>query len=132
LSVVDSIEWVHDRLLPALAIDDRVGTATVHPTCAARHMGLTPRLVRIAEALAEDVYVPPSATCCGFAGDRGLTHPELTAAATADEAAEVAGHDFDACLSSNRTCEIALSRATGEPYESFAYLLERLTRPAAS
>ena len=31
--------------------------------------------------------VPPTATCCGFAGDRGISHPELTAAATRPEAA---------------------------------------------
>ena len=41
----------------------------------------------------------------------------------------VAAHDFDAHLSNNRTCEIGLTRATGEEYESFLILLERLTRP---
>ena len=91
-------------------------------------MGLAPRLRALADALAEDVYVAPSATCCGFAGDRGISHPELTAAATADQAAELAGRDFDAHLSSNRTCEIGLSRATGAEYESFVFLLEELTR----
>jgi D-lactate dehydrogenase len=91
-------------------------------------MGMTVKLQQLAEALAEDVYVPPSATCCGFAGDRGFSHPELTAAATADQAAELSGRDFDAYLSSNRTCEIGLARATGESYESFVFLLEELTR----
>ena len=86
------------------------------------------RLESLAGALAEEVYVPPSATCCGFAGDRGISHPELTEAATRDQAAELAGRRFDAHLSSNRTCEIGLSRATGAPYESFVLLLERLTR----
>ncbi len=130
LSVVDSISWAADRLLPELAVTDRVGSATVHPTCAARHMGLAPKLRSIAEALAEDVFVAPSATCCGFAGDRGITNPELTAAATADQAAELAGRSFDARLSSNRTCEIGLARATGEDYESFLLLLERASRPS--
>jgi D-lactate dehydrogenase len=74
------------------------------------------------------VYVPPSATCCGFAGDRGISHPELTEAATRDQASELAGRRFDAHLCSNRTCEIGLSRATGAPYESAVFLLERLSR----
>jgi D-lactate dehydrogenase len=128
LEILDSVAWAHDRLLPALDIRERVGSATVHPTCATRHLGLAPRLRRLAAALADDVYVAPSATCCGFAGDRGISHPELTAAATAPQAAELAGREFDVHLSSNRTCEIGLSRATGEPYESFVFLLERLTR----
>jgi D-lactate dehydrogenase len=91
-------------------------------------MGLTHRLRSLAGTLAEDVYVAPSATCCGFAGDRGISHPELTAAATADQAAELAGRDFDAHLSSNRTCEVGLTRATGARYESIVFLLEELTR----
>jgi D-lactate dehydrogenase len=128
LTILDSVAWAHDRLLPQLQIARKVGSVTVHPTCATRQMGLAPRLRGLASALAEDVYVAPSATCCGFAGDRGFSHPELTAAATADQAAELAGREFDAHLSSNRSCEIGLSRATGEPYESFVFLLEELTR----
>jgi D-lactate dehydrogenase len=129
LEIVDSIAWAHDRLLPWLEVHRKVGSATVHPTCATRHLGLAGRLRSLAAELAEDVYVAPSATCCGFAGDRGISHPELTAAATRDQVAELAGRDFDARLSSNRTCEIGLSRATGERYESFLILLEQLTRP---
>ncbi len=128
LEIVDSVAWAHDRLLPWLEVAERVGSVTVHPTCATRQMGLVGRLQSLADALADEVYVAPSATCCGFAGDRGISRPELTAAATRDQAAELAGRDFDAHLSSNRTCEIGLSRATGEPYESFAFLLEELTR----
>jgi D-lactate dehydrogenase len=128
LQILDSVAWAHDGLLPQLAISRKVASATVHPTCATRQMGLAPRLRALAGALAEDVYVAPSSTCCGFAGDRGFSQPELTAAATADQAAELSGRHFDAHLSSNRTCEIGLNRATGEPYESFVFLLERLTR----
>jgi D-lactate dehydrogenase len=128
LEILDSVAWAHDRLLPWLEVAEKAGSATVHPTCATRHMGLAPRLRALAGALAEDVYVAPSATCCGFAGDRGVSHPELTASATSSQAAELSGRDFDAHLSSNRTCEIGLTRATGAPYESVVCLLERLTR----
>jgi D-lactate dehydrogenase len=128
LEILDSVAWVHDRLLPWLEVYRRVGSVTVHPTCATRHMGLAGRLRAIVGELADEVHVAPSATCCGFAGDRGITHPELTEAATRDQAAELAGRDFDAHLSSNRTCEIGLSRATGEDYRSFLILLEEMTR----
>jgi D-lactate dehydrogenase len=128
LEILDSVVWANDRLLPKLEVGRRVGSATVHPTCATRHMGLAPRLRALSNALADDVHVAPSATCCGFAGDRGISHPELTASATRPQATELAGRDFDAHLSSNRTCEIGLSRATGAEYESVICLLERLTR----
>ncbi len=128
LEILDSVAWAHDRLLPWLEVAEKVGSATVHPTCASRHLGLAHRLESLAGALADDVYVAPSATCCGFAGDRGISPPELTEAATRPQASELAGRHFDARLSSNRTCEIGLERATGEPYESVLILLERLTR----
>jgi D-lactate dehydrogenase len=128
LEILDSVAWAHDRLLPWLDVAEKVDSVTVHPTCATRHMGLAPSLRALAGVLADDVYVAPSATCCGFAGDRGFSHPELTAAATRPQAEELSGRGFDARLSSNRTCEIGLSRATGEHYESFLFLLERLTR----
>ena len=72
--------------------------------------------------------MPPSAACCGFAGDRGFLHPELTASATQEEAAEVKGRTFDAHVSTNRTCEIGMERATGRPYVHVVQLLEQLTR----
>ncbi len=128
LEILDSVPWANDRLLPRLEVGRKVAAATAHPTCATRHMGLAPRLRSLTAALAEEVYVAPSATCCGFAGDRGISHPELTAAATRPQAEELAGRSFDAHLSSNRTCEIGMTRATGEPYESVVCLLERLTR----
>jgi D-lactate dehydrogenase len=126
LEILDSVSWAL-RLLPDLELTEKVSAATVHPTCATRRLGLAHPLRALTEALADDVYVAPSATCCAFAGDRGITHPELTASATRPQAEQLAGRRFDAHLSSNRTCEIALERATGEPYESVICLLERLT-----
>jgi D-lactate dehydrogenase len=125
-NVLDAIEWAQ-RLLPALEVKRRAGSVAVHPTCSARHMGLVRRLQEVVTALADEVVVPAAATCCGFAGDRGMLHPELTAAATADEAAELEGRAFDAHVCGNRTCEIGLSQATGAPYASFLYLLDELT-----
>ncbi len=127
LTVLDSIEWARD-LLADLEIGERIGTAVVHPTCSGTHLGLNSDLAGLAAALADEVVVPEAASCCGFAGDRGFLHPELTASATAPEAAQAVAADGDAHLCSNRTCEIGMTRATGKSYESFLYLLERLSR----
>jgi D-lactate dehydrogenase len=134
IEVLDSIAWAHDRLLPALDVRPALRSAAVHPSCATRHLHLEGKLQRLAAAVAEQVFVPPSATCCGFAGDRGLLHPELPLAATADEAAELRDHalatGIEAHLCSNRTCEIGLRQGTGATFESFVFALERATRPA--
>ena len=83
-------------------------------------------LREIAGEMAGEVVQPIRATCCGMAGDRGLLHPELTASATAEEAAELRGAGHDAYLCSNRTCEIGLQQGTGAAYESFVIPLERI------
>jgi D-lactate dehydrogenase len=127
--VLDSIAWVHDFLLDDLQIHGRVASAALHPPCAASHLGLTDKLAAIAAALADEVIVPPSAGCCGTAGDRGLLHPELPAAALQAADAELAQAAPSACLCSNRTCEIGLTQATGREHGSFVLLLEELTRP---
>jgi D-lactate dehydrogenase len=93
-----------------------------------QHAGTQPKLHSIASALADEVFIPPSTSCCGFAGDRGFLHPELTQSATAPMADELDGRSDDAYLSSNRTCEIGMRRGTGRPYRSFVFLLEELTR----
>jgi D-lactate dehydrogenase len=126
--VVDAVSWAHDDLLPKLDVRRKVGSATVHPNCSARELGLARTVHALAEALAEEATVPLAATCCGMAGDRGLHHPELVSAATEEEAAEVMSRPFDAYLSANRTCEIALEQATSRPYASVIQLLDEVTR----
>ncbi len=128
ISIIDSVAWAEGNLLPSLELKKKTNSVTVHPTCSGRHLGLDRALVRIANELAEDVVVPDSATCCGFAGDRGFLHPELTASATQAEAREVKANPTTSHISSNRTCEVGLEQATGEPYGSFIYLLEELSR----
>ncbi|MFF5938105.1 FAD-binding and (Fe-S)-binding domain-containing protein [Streptomyces sp. NPDC012508] len=130
LTVVDSLVWAADELLPRLDVRRTVGSAVVHPTCSMRHLGDEEQLTELARACAEDVVVPADAGCCAFAGDRGMLHPELTESATAREASEVTARPFDLHLSANRMCEIGMERATGRSYQSVLLALERATRPA--
>jgi D-lactate dehydrogenase len=128
LEILDPVIWAK-RLLPNLEIREKLGSVAVHPTCSTRHLGLERELRRVASEMANEVVQPIRATCCGMAGDRGLLHPELTASATAEEAAELRGAQHDAYLCSNRTCEIGLQEATGTPFESLLIPLERISRP---
>jgi D-lactate dehydrogenase len=128
VEVLDSIEWIGDRVLERLSVTRKLSAIAVHPTCSATHLELTSKLASIAAALAEDVIVPAASGCCGMAGDRGWLHPELPASALRDVALELDERALDACVSSNRTCEIALHEVTGRAYTSFVQVLEELTR----
>ena len=130
IEILDSTVWAHDHLLPSLQVRERVASVAVHPTCSAGHMGVQAKLEDVMGALAEEVVVPVGSGCCGMAGDRGLLHPELPESALRDEVAGLGTRAFDGHVCSNRTCEIGLQQVTGRPYESFVFMLERLTRPA--
>ena len=121
--VIDAVAFVAEHVLPLLPDHERLGTLTLHPTCSSTQMGLDPDLVRVAEAVAEQVDVPLDWGCCAFAGDRGMLHPELTASATGREAAEAAALGSEAHASCNRTCELGMTRATGSPYRHVLELL---------
>ncbi len=129
LRIVDSVVWAAEELLPHLEIRRTVGSAVLHPTCSTRHLGDEAQLRAVAEACADEVVVPDDVGCCAFAGDRGMLHPELTASATAREAAEVTARHFDVHLSANRMCEVGMDRATGRSYASVLLELEHATRP---
>ncbi|MGE0455233.1 MAG: FAD-binding and (Fe-S)-binding domain-containing protein [Vicinamibacteria bacterium] len=132
LRILDSSQFLAE-LLPLLPVRRRVARAAVHPVCSAQKLGLQPTIEGVARACAEEVLVPASAGCCGFAGDRGLLVPELTESALRAEAAEISTLPADtACVSTSRGCEIGLTRATGRPFRSLAQLLEEVTRPRAS
>jgi len=129
LRVLDAVEFAESVLLPRLTVTSKLESVALHPTCSSEHLGVTTAMRRIAEAISGEAVVPGNWGCCAFAGDRGLLHPELTASATQAEAAELAGRSFTAYASVNRTCEIGMTRATGQPYRHILELLEEATRP---
>ena len=128
MTFLDAVEFVHDKLLPELVVKAKSRSVVLHPVCSVTKMGIGAKLEKIARACSEEVTVPLDAGCCGFAGDRGFLFPELTQSATNHEAAEVKAKQPDECYSSSRTCEIGMTRATGQIYCSYMYLLEKATR----
>ena len=125
--------WARE-VLPSLAETPRLAeTAILHPTCTLVKAGGLDDLLKVARAHAERVELPAFAECCGFAGDKGFLVPELTASATATEAAEVRRllerDPAAGCYSTCRTCEIGMTRAVGRSYRPLLALVhEAVTR----
>jgi D-lactate dehydrogenase len=82
----------------------------------------------LAKHCATNVIIPERVKCCGFAGDRGFTVPELNAVALADLRPAVKGRCHSG-YSNSRTCEIGLSLHSGLYYKSILYLVDRCSRP---
>ena len=130
LTIVDAVDFAAEQLLPRLTISAKLESIALHPTCSSTQLGSNSNLMAIADAISPAPTVPDAWGCCGFAGDRGMLHPELTASATVNEAAEIALQSYEAYASCNRTCEIGMTRATGNEYVHIIELLEKATRPS--
>ena len=98
----------------------------VHLTCSMRLMKLDRAMLELAGLCSSDVLVPEGVGCCGFAGDKGMTKPELNAYALRNLRGQVRGR-VPVGYSNSRTCEIGLSAASGVPYVSIAYLVDKCT-----
>jgi D-lactate dehydrogenase len=131
LAVQDSLEFIEDAVLPRVRIERRNAPVAIHPVCSVRKMGTVDRLVRIAGHCSTDVVTVDEVLCCGFAGDKGFTRPELNEYALRHlRAALPAG--CTAGYSSSRTCEIGLSEQSGFPYDSIIRLVDACAQAGAS
>ena len=99
----------------------------IHLTCSMRLMHKTGKMLELARMCSTNVIVPEGVGCCGFAGDKGMTHPELNKYALRKLKAQVKGVPVG--YSNSRTCEIGLATNSGIPYVSIAYLVNRCTTP---
>ena len=128
LNFVDSVTFARETLLPHLTIKRQVPDLALHISCGAQHLGIAEDLRALAHAVAVRVVEPMGGGCCGFAGDRGFTHPELTASATAPMAAEIATARCTLGVTSNLPCGVGMARATGIPFRHLLEVLEEVTR----
>ena len=128
LQLFEPVAFSLKYLVPRLTfhpLDERI---TVHATCSTTKMGRDKDLVKLAGMCAREVVVPDQVGCCGWAGDRGFTHPELNQAALRHLKDQLPG-DIKHGYSTSRTCEIGLSSQAGIPYHSIFYLIDKVTRP---
>ena len=126
LQIYDLVEFAYEYLLDELTIEQIDEPVMVHVPCSLQKLDGAEKLKAIVSRCTSHMVVPTDITCCGFAGDKGFTVPELNASALAPLKAQVP----QACregVSANRTCEIGLSHHSGVPYHSVAYLLDRCT-----
>ncbi|MCP3670402.1 MAG: 4Fe-4S dicluster domain-containing protein, partial [Gammaproteobacteria bacterium] len=119
----EPVAFILEHLLPHLKQVKTLDSMVLHITCSARKLGLAERFLQLAQSCAKEVIIPKEEGCCGFAGDRGFTHPELNAAALCNLKSQIPAGCVNG-YSNSRTCEIGLSRHSGIPFRSIAYLVD--------
>jgi D-lactate dehydrogenase len=126
LDLYEQVGFLSTHVMPNLTVKEKLGKIALHVTCSTTRMGLADSFVQLAHQLADDVVIPPDITCCGFAGDKGFSTPELNASALKTLAKAVEGCEVG--YSNSRTCEIGLSEHSGIEYQSIVYLVDQLAK----
>ena len=101
----------------------------LHLTCSTRLMGVDKDMIALAKLCSNNVYLPEGVGCCGFAGDRGFTFPEMNRYALRKLRPQIEKNKIEVGYSNSRTCEIGLETNTGIPYMSIVYLVNICTTP---
>ena len=103
----------------------------VHLTCSTKLMKIDKIVCDLAGLCTSQVYIPEGVGCCGFAGDKGMTHPELNAYALRKLRSQLEERGIEVGYSNSRTCEIGLQTNSGIPYRSIIYLVNSCTERKA-
>lgn len=126
LRVIDQVGFA-EMVMKGLSVTTPLERVVVHPGCGVEKLRSTDAFMSVARSCAREVFLPPSAGCCGMGGDRGMIYPELVASAMRSEKNEIPA-GIEVGVSCNTLCEGALTRQTGIRYVSLLHLVERATR----
>jgi D-lactate dehydrogenase len=126
LAIFEPVGFTTDILDEYLTFNQLNETVMLHVTCSSRRMGLADKMQQLAKLCCDTVVIPEHIQCCGFAGDKGFTTPELNANALAPLKSQIP-KGCSVGYSNSRTCEIGLSHHAGIDYQSILYLVDKAT-----
>ena len=127
MKLYEPAEFIMKYLVDRLDFHPTGRPIALHITCSTRQMGVADDLINLAKMCSTKVYLPEGVGCCGFAGDRGFTFPELNKYGLRKLRPQIEANHIEVGYSNSRTCEIGLETNTGIPYMSIVYLVNECT-----
>ncbi len=129
MKLYEPAEFIMTYLVDRLDFHPIDRHVALHLTCSTREMGVDKDMIALARLCSNNVYLPEGVGCCGFAGDRGFTFPEMNRYALRKLRPQIEKNHIEVGYSNSRTCEIGLESNTGIPYMSIVYLVNECTTP---
>lgn len=126
LSIYEPIEFTLEFLTKELEFSPIDESITIHTTCSSRKMNLDEKFKQLAYMCSTNVIIPYDVKCCGFAGDRGFTFPQLNDSALRHLKEQT--QNATMAFSTSKTCEIGLSKHSSLDYNSIFYLVNKVTK----
>jgi D-lactate dehydrogenase len=127
LKLYEPVEFIETYLVNRLDFHPVDEPVAIHTTCSMTKMHLGETLLRLAKRCSNNVLVPQEVGCCGFAGDKGFTHPEVNRYALRKLSPQLESSHINRGYSNSRTCEIGLTTNGEIPYMSIVYLVDQCT-----
>ena len=127
MKLYEPAEFIMKYLAPRLDFHPIDRHIALHLTCSTRQMGVAEDFIALAKMCSNNVYLPEGVGCCGFAGDRGFTFPELNKYGLRKLRPQIEKNHIEVGYSNSRTCEIGLESNTGIPYMNIVYLVHECT-----
>jgi D-lactate dehydrogenase len=128
MKLYEPVEFITTFLLDKLEFVQTDHPIAIHITCTMRKMGLDKQIIELAQRCSSNVLLPEEVGCCGFAGDKGFTHPEVNAYALRKLRPQIEKAGLAKGYFNSRTCEIGLTTNSGIPYQSIVYLVNQHTK----
>ena len=128
VTLYESAEFIWKFLKDRLVFSRTDTPVALHLTCSTKLMKIDSMVYDLACLCSSKVLVPQGVGCCGFAGDKGMTHPELNAYALRKLRPQIEAAGIEVGYSNSRTCEIGLQTNSGIPYRSIVYLVNACTQ----
>jgi D-lactate dehydrogenase len=127
MKLYEPAEFIMKYLVPRLDFHPIDRHIALHLTCSTRQMGVDKDMIALAKLCSHNVFLPEGVGCCGFAGDRGFTFPELNSYGLRKLRPQIEANGIEVGYSNSRTCEIGLETNSGIPYMSIVYLVNECT-----
>ena len=128
VDLYESTEFIWKFLKDKLTFTRTDTPVAIHLTCSTKLMKIDKIVHDLACMCSSEVLIPAGVGCCGFAGDKGMTHPELNAYALRKLRTHIKERGIEVGYSNSRTCEIGLQTNSGIPYRSIVYLVNNCTQ----
>lgn len=122
----EACDYVNQFVKPKLSIKPKTETIALHVPCSSRKMGLETTIHDLAKSCVEEVILPHDIECCGFAGSKGFTQPEVNAHALRKLKPQLPRR-VSRGFSNSGSCEIGLTNNSGIPYQSLLYLVDEVS-----
>lgn len=126
IKIYDPIQFMLDFVIPKLDIKNQKEIVTIFPVCSVKKIGMEQNLYKLAKMCSKEVKLI-DANCCGFAGDRGFTYPELNKYGQRHLEEQIPTGCKDG-YSTSRTCEIGMSEYSDINFKSIFYLIDEVTK----